>query len=71
MNRTDGENALTPYDSVDVDVVGEIGFDLAGGAIYSVEKNLDALGEIRYRNLVDETIGFDQMAFVGGLNYKM
>lgn len=56
----------------DEDVSGELGLDLAAGAVVRVQETVDIGGEARLRRLMDQTvIASDQLALVGTIAYKM
>jgi len=53
------------------DVEGELGVDLGGGALYRVQPQIDVSGEFRYRNILEDTVKYDQWQIMGGLAYLM
>jgi len=53
------------------DAVGKFGLDYGGGVSYRFDRAIDAVGEIRYRNIMDSSVALSQLAFTGGLNYVM
>ena len=53
------------------DMVGKFGLDYGAGIMYRFDKSIDAVGEIRYRNIMDPAISLSQLEFTGGLNYVM
>lgn len=53
------------------DAVGKFGLDYGGGVSYRFDKSMDAVGEIRYRNVMDPDIALNQVALTGGLNYVL
>jgi opacity protein-like surface antigen len=67
--RTGGVESLGNDDE---DVSGELGLDLAAGAVVRVQETVDIGGEARLRRLMDQTvIASDQLALVGTIAYKM
>lgn len=68
--RTDEEIAIARFREVYSDSEVRVGIDLAGGVLFAVDDNVDVIGEIRYRNLLDDKIGFDQWAFSAALAYR-
>ena len=53
------------------EAVGKFGLDYGGGVSYRFDRAIDAVGEIRYRNIMDSSVALSQIAFTGGLNYVM
>jgi outer membrane protein W len=53
------------------DLVGKFGLDYGAGIMYRFGKSTDAVGEMRYRNIMDPAISLSQLVFTGGLNFMM
>lgn len=64
-------NQTKPLDSNYRGAVGKFGLDYGGGVAYRFDKAMDAVGEIRYRNIMDSSVALSQLSFTGGLNYVM
>lgn len=64
-------NQTKPLESSYRDAVGKFGLDYGGGVSYRFDRSMDAVGEIRYRNIMDSSVALSQLAFTGGLNYIM
>lgn len=64
-------NDIDPYQTKAESVSGELGLDFGVGANYSVQENIDVTGEVLYRNIIETTVGLDQLAFTGGVNYAL
>jgi opacity protein-like surface antigen len=64
-------NQTKPLESNYRDAVGKFGLDYGGGVSYRFDRSMDAVAEIRYRNIMDSSVALSQLAFTGGLNYIM
>lgn len=64
-------NQTKPLESKYREAVGKFGLDYGGGVSYRFDKAIDAVGEIRYRNIMDSSVALSQLSFTGGLNYVM
>jgi opacity protein-like surface antigen len=49
----------------------QFGVDLMAGLYYYVYEQIDLMGQVSYRNIVEDNVDFDQVAFNAGITYKL
>jgi len=68
---TEGQPRVAQRVDVNSDTAAELGVDLGVGVSYPVNEKVDLTAEIKWRNILDDSVKYDQLAFTGGVGYLL
>lgn len=74
LNRSaskDEASELDPVADKKTNTEYQFGIDLGAGLLYNLSQKLDMMLEFKHRNILEESVEYDQIAMSAGVNYFM
>ncbi|MCX6117277.1 MAG: hypothetical protein NT027_07030 [Proteobacteria bacterium] len=67
----DDSSSINRYRERNNSVSTEASLDTGGGAIYTVQKNMDLTGQVLYRRMLASSSSYNQLGLTAGFGYRM